>query len=209
MCSQPASQSCSQPVSLTDRCQSVPPAATAPQVARVARLARVFRLLKVAKVMWNSQLRRQLEDLLGRATLQMLNFALLCLLLVHWSACIYYWFGTMDGPRAVDSWVFHAGLAEASDAERYAACLWGVQLHSQSCMQHAAGHVSDACVECACCAEAARLSARVHNCQRVVANQCSSPCLSAALASSSVSYIPSPCQPLPAPLAGSVLLLVT
>jgi hypothetical protein len=95
------------------------------QVARAVRIIKFLKLLKLLRVARMMRLPftiGRLERKIGTQTVKMITMALGMLLMLHWTACIWYYVAAMY--RGQDTWIAIQNLEDADHAQQYITALW-------------------------------------------------------------------------------------
>ncbi|WIA23100.1 hypothetical protein OEZ86_010005 [Tetradesmus obliquus] len=95
------------------------------RVARIVRMIKLLRLLRIARLTRLPQVMLRLESLIGRVPLQLMGLFGSAFLLLHWAACIWHYLSWAQDNA--NNWVYHNGLEQADNFERYVTSLyWSV-----------------------------------------------------------------------------------
>jgi hypothetical protein len=82
------------------------------KISRIAKLVRLLKLVKMLRLLRLPSLMQQLEDIVGGAMLRFVTFITGALLLIHWTACIFFWVALRYSPLK-HSWLTSHSLRNA------------------------------------------------------------------------------------------------
>ena len=89
-------------------------------------------MLKVVKMLRLPRVLKQLEELVGRAALNILSLVIIALMMMHWTACAFWFVGSLNGGSSSSNWIAENKLNEASESVKYVTA-WGV--HDDACFK--------------------------------------------------------------------------
>eukprot|EP00775_Hariotina_reticulata_P011835 gene11835-11979_t len=92
------------------------------RAVRIVRFLRLLKLLRVARMMRLPFTIGRLERKIGTQTLRMVTMALGMMLMLHWTACIWYYVAAMY--QGQDTWIAIQNLEDADHVHKYITALY-------------------------------------------------------------------------------------